>query len=284
METKKNLVNQLALGVFLGVLATVGAAKLITNAMPTQTGILIAQLTILLVLPVTFVVAKSIPQTKLEKHKMDPMTVIKWILVCIAGTFAFNFLGHHLATIISAIAGKGPAESTVASALTQMPKWYILAIVVFLGPILEEVIFRQVIMTRLMVYDKRGAILISSLMFALYHGNLEQLFYTFFMGAILAIVMVKTGNLIYPIIIHVFMNFWGGFLPMVMKDVAIFPTIVLIAIALGITQILKLRSLIGDTDDIYGLETITVKRSMLNIGMLLLIGYFLVKNYFIFFK
>ncbi|MEG0919689.1 MAG: type II CAAX endopeptidase family protein [Anaerovoracaceae bacterium] len=283
METKKNLVNQLAFGLFLGVVATAAGARIIVNVIPNQTGILLAQLAIILVLPVTFVVAKSVPQTRLEKHPMDPMTVIKWILVGIAGTFAFNFLGHHLATIVSAIAGKGPVESTVATALTNMPKWYILGVVVFLGPIIEELIFRQVILTRLMVYGKRGAILISSLMFALYHGNIEQLFYTFFMGAILAIVMSKTGNLIYPIIIHVFLNFWGGFLPMILKDVQIFPTIILITVAIGIAQILKLRSLIGDTEDIYGLETIALRRSILNVGMILLIGYFIVKNYFIYF-
>ena len=88
--------------------------------------------------------------------------------------------------------------------------WYVFYVVFFavLPAICEELIFRGVIFSGL----KRGigsvwAIVLSSLLFALIHQNLNQFIYPFIMGMVFAIIMNKTNNLLYTILFHFFNNF-----------------------------------------------------------------------------
>ena len=88
--------------------------------------------------------------------------------------------------------------------------WYVFYIIFFalVPAICEELIFRGVIFNGL----KRGigsiwAIILSSLLFALIHKNINKFIYPFIMGSVFAILMNKTNNLIYPILMHFFNNF-----------------------------------------------------------------------------
>lgn len=87
--------------------------------------------------------------------------------------------------------------------------WYVFYLFFFalIPAIVEELIFRGVIFNGL----KRGigslwAIILSSLIFALVHQNLNQFIYPLIMGAVFSILMNKTNNLIYPILMHFFNN------------------------------------------------------------------------------
>ncbi|MDR3135875.1 MAG: CPBP family intramembrane metalloprotease [Coriobacteriales bacterium] len=70
------------------------------------------------------------------------------------------------------------------SALTQDP-WGLLYVMV-LGPVCEELVFRGAIMRRLEKHGANFAIVISALLFGLYHMLLFQVVFAFFVGLILA--------------------------------------------------------------------------------------------------
>lgn len=74
--------------------------------------------------------------------------------------------------------------------------------------IVEELVFRGMIFKGLKEkFSPIASILLSSLLFALMHQNIQQFIYPFILGCILAVVMSKTNNLLYPILIHIFNNF-----------------------------------------------------------------------------
>lgn len=73
------------------------------------------------------------------------------------------------------------------------------------APILEEAIFRGVITHTLQRYDKRFAIIISALLFAMMHLNLVQGIPTFLMGLVLGYVYITSQSL-YPCILIHFIN------------------------------------------------------------------------------
>ena len=50
----------------------------------------------------------------------------------------------------------------------------------------------------------------SALMFGLFHGNLAQFFYAWFLGIVFGYVYYKTGNVIYTMLMHMTINFVGG--------------------------------------------------------------------------
>lgn len=76
-----------------------------------------------------------------------------------------------------------------------------------MAPIVEELIFRGVIMHGLMRnYSKSTAIFASALMFALFHLNPWQFPATFILGLLLGLLMVRTNNIILCIIGHAINN------------------------------------------------------------------------------
>lgn len=79
--------------------------------------------------------------------------------------------------------------------------------VVIMAPIIEEMIFRGVIMHGLMRnYSKFTAVFVSALMFALFHLNPWQFPATFILGLLLGILMVRTNNIYLCILGHAINN------------------------------------------------------------------------------
>ncbi len=76
-----------------------------------------------------------------------------------------------------------------------------------LGPICEEMIFRGLMFQRLCGYVKPTiAVLISALMFGLYHGNIVQGVYAFFLGIVMALCYLRFQTIWAPILIHIMAN------------------------------------------------------------------------------
>lgn len=103
-------------------------------------------------------------------------------------------------------------------------------------PISEELIFRGVIFNTLnnrmnFVY----AMIISSVLFALFHG-FGRIITTFLFGLCLCILYLKTDNILIPIIIHAINNFVACLL----TDIAHIENIVLVSPTVLITLIISL--------------------------------------------
>jgi len=79
--------------------------------------------------------------------------------------------------------------------------------VAIIAPVVEELIFRGVIMHGLMRnYSKFTAVFVSALMFAIFHLNPWQFPATFVLGLLLGILMVRTRNIYLCILGHAFNN------------------------------------------------------------------------------
>jgi membrane protease YdiL (CAAX protease family) len=79
--------------------------------------------------------------------------------------------------------------------------------IVILAPVIEELIFRGIIMHGLMRnYSKLTAVVVSALMFALFHLNPWQFTATFTLGILLGILMVRTRNIYLCILGHAINN------------------------------------------------------------------------------
>ena len=76
---------------------------------------------------------------------------------------------------------------------------------VFVAPILEEIVFRGVIMNNLRKYGIRVAIIVNSLLFGLSHYNIEMIVPAFLTGIIFSYVAYKY-SIKYSILIHFFIN------------------------------------------------------------------------------
>lgn len=71
----------------------------------------------------------------------------------------------------------------------------------------EEILFRGVIASGLKCKGFKFALVISSLIFMLMHGNPEQTVHQFIIGLVVGYMFLKTGNIWLGIIVHFFNNF-----------------------------------------------------------------------------
>lgn len=87
-------------------------------------------------------------------------------------------------------------------------------IVCILPAIGEELLFRGVTLSSLKEKGAVAAVLLSAALFSLSHGNIVQLVHQFLLGVILAYLTLKTGNIIYAMIIHFTNNLLAITLPL----------------------------------------------------------------------
>ncbi len=71
-----------------------------------------------------------------------------------------------------------------------------------LPAICEELLFRGVITTALKPKGKMFAVVVSSIIFSIFHFSPSQLIYPICFGLILGIVYLRTNNIIFPILLH----------------------------------------------------------------------------------
>lgn len=76
-----------------------------------------------------------------------------------------------------------------------------------LVPVAEELIFRGLIYERMKrFFSVKVSVLLSSLLFALYHGNPIQMIFAFPMAVVLAVVMQQGKSILFPILFHMGAN------------------------------------------------------------------------------
>lgn len=78
---------------------------------------------------------------------------------------------------------------------------------VIFAPVMEELLFREIIYRRMQsVYGVRAAVIISSLLFAVGHASLIQVIYGFLMGMLFALNYRERGTVISPMLMHAAAN------------------------------------------------------------------------------
>ncbi len=108
-------------------------------------------------------------------------------------------------------------ENSVNELIEKSPLWIIILVVVIIGPIVEEVIFRRAVIDRLSPFGEMSAVITSAVIFGVMHGNFYQIVYTTAVGLILGYLYIKTRRLRYTVALHIGFNFIGSVIPMAMQ-------------------------------------------------------------------
>ena len=167
--------------------------------------------------PVAAWMMRKLPSAKNKKVHLSGKEFISCIFLIFAAMYVFNWLGAGIYSVFRKIIGK-EAISLVAEMLNETNYVGIFIFIVIGAPVIEELFFRKLLIDKTLACGKKTAVLASALIFALVHGNFQQSLYTFFMGLLLAFLYVKTANIVYPILLHMIINFFGGFLSKYMVE------------------------------------------------------------------
>ena len=159
---------------------------------------------------------------KARQNWTYPMGVgrfLGWFVICMGGVYFGNLIGQFLMAVVSAITGQ-PMVNQVEEMIMDMSLWAVIVSAVILAPIMEELIFRKLILDRLAGYGPAVAMSVSALVFGLAHGNFYQFFYAFLLGLIFAYIYLRTGKVRYSMMLHMMVNFCGSVIPILLLRVA----------------------------------------------------------------
>lgn len=109
---------------------------------------------------------------------------------------------------IDSIFGTGEIEEAFAGMEpSNMSRFGIFAFCIcIVAPIAEEYIFRDLLLKPLRAFGDKTAILVTGLVFGLYHGNFDQFAYAFLAGMFYSMIAVKYNSIVPTIILHSFNN------------------------------------------------------------------------------
>lgn len=165
----------------------------------------------LIAFPLGVLIFRTIPAKPPERTSLKPGQCFSMVAIGFFMMYAGNYIGNYVANLLNQLMGitvDNPVEDlVVGSAL--IPR---LLFPVILAPIMEEYIFRKQLIDRMRVYGGKLAVIVSAVIFGLFHGNLSQLFYAASLGLVLGYVYQRTGKLRYSIGLHMLINFVGGYI------------------------------------------------------------------------
>lgn len=171
----------------------------------------------LVALPICLLMLRRIPCTPIEKKRLG---FGWWCIAALIGFFLM-YAGNIAGTLVTAVIGlfkSGSAVNPVMNLAMNDALLLKLAVMVVVGPIVEEYIFRKMLIDRMNVYGGKLAVVTSALLFGLFHGNFSQFFYAFALGLLFGYLYLKTGRIRNSIFLHMLLNFNGGVLaPYILK-------------------------------------------------------------------
>ena len=160
--------------------------------------------------PICCLILKSIPDgQKREEENLTFGGFIKFFLISYFIMVLLNLFTMGFLWIVGNFKGSdvvNPLENVISNSS-------VLATIIFAGilsPIIEEVLFRGVMLNKLRTYGDKIALITTASLFGLFHENFSQFFYAVGLGMIFAYVTLKTGTIKYSIGIHIMINMMGS--------------------------------------------------------------------------
>ena len=144
-----------------------------------------------------------------KPHEKQTVTGGMWAAAAVLGAASSQCFNDLLE--ITGINGRFAGYAQEASQVYSGHSLLILAVVTgLLTPAAEELIFRGLIQKRIRDYlGTRWAVVLSALIFGLYHGYVSQVIFGVCVGLFLGLVLERTNQFLLVMVIHMVSNLWS---------------------------------------------------------------------------
>ncbi|MDD3193778.1 MAG: type II CAAX endopeptidase family protein [Oscillospiraceae bacterium] len=145
---------------------------------------------------------------------------IEKVLLSIPATFAFSVVGSILTSILAllfSITGYQPVTSDIQLPVTVPGTVLYFVLLAVLPPVFEEIAFRGILMQSLRRFGDGFALLISAIIFGLFHLNMVQAPYAFLLGLWFGYLVLRTGSLRISMALHACVNLSAGVMSFLME-------------------------------------------------------------------
>ena len=170
-------------------------------------------------LPIVFCLWRKTPPMPFCRERAGAKRMGRWFVIGCALMWLGSLIGTNINDMVYTLTGRDPV-GMVDESFSQMSMTAIVLGACIIGPLCEELVFRGLLAGRLARYGQKPGAFISALLFGLYHANLEQFFYAFLLGLLLAYVYYRTGLLRVSVALHMVLNFFGAVVSLLLPDCA----------------------------------------------------------------
>ena len=179
---------------------------LLENLSETLTYIVMFAPMYLVAFPLYLLISKPFKKCVPPPRTLSPSVMGTAFLVSEGLAVSGALIGSLVTTLISVLLGNNIFDDTIQQGVTGDGVLVFTLAAALFAPIIEEMLFRKVLIDRIRVYGDGTAILLSGLFFGLFHGNFMQFFFAAMIGTLLAYIYVRTGKIRYTIAIHMTIN------------------------------------------------------------------------------
>lgn len=155
---------------------------------------------------------KKLPSVKIEKRSLKFGQILLLIMMVYGLSLAGSLMGMPIHTALSSVTyfsdvSAEDAFSSLKESLILGSDTFIRILTVGIMPaIFEELLFRKFLIDRTLRHGEFISCAMSGIMFGLWHGNFQQFFFAFFIGVLFSFVYIRTGKIIYTMILHASLN------------------------------------------------------------------------------
>ena len=161
--------------------------------------------------PILLFLMKKLESEKLEKESLSITSFLLYFCISFTLMIIGNLIGIGVTSLIGT-AIQSDIANPIQTLINSSDILLNLIIISIIGPIFEELFFRKLLIDRTIKYGAKISIILSATLFGLMHGNLNQFFYAFLLGGFFSYTYIKTGKIIYPILLHICLNLMGSVL------------------------------------------------------------------------
>ena len=123
---------------------------------------------------------------------------------------AFSQYANMLVGMLQSVLNYKEYQETMDQMTAGKSMWFLIICMGVIAPLAEEIVFRWLIYLRLRDYMRMGfAMVISGLIFGIYHGNLVQAVYAGLLGMFFAYFLEISGCLWSSVLLHMGANIWS---------------------------------------------------------------------------
>ncbi len=152
---------------------------------------------------------RGAPKDEIVRRPFSFSAFVKIAVISLSVMNLLNYFSLRLVEALEALLGT-EISSPLDTSLETSGVWLYLLSAVVIAPVFEELIFRRILLSRLVRFGEWPAVLVGALIFSLVHGNFFQIFYAFAVGVLLGWLYLRTGKILYPILLHFTVNFFGS--------------------------------------------------------------------------
>ena len=153
------------------------------------------------------IVLRKVPRYIIPKRKMKFGYLLLLIMMMYGVTLVGMLMGLPIHLVLSSIRLQSTTDNGSLGGLMMNSGQIIMTVTIGILPaIFEELLFRKFLIDRTIRHGEFISCAMSGIMFGLWHGNFQQFFFAFFVGVMFAFVYIRTGKIIYTMIMHASMN------------------------------------------------------------------------------